>query len=120
MPSVTLLHPVRHNHESYVAGDVIDDLTQKQADRLVRLGFARHGVVTVKASAAETEPTEPLPDGLSQEDVARIQKMKKSELVKELKDLGIEAEETETKKALQDKLIAAYSDDADPTPKDVE
>ena len=107
MASVTLKSPVTHSDTEYVAGDVITDLTQKEAERLVRLGVAVAGeVVTIQDDDPPAPTTEA---GITPEQAAEIKKMTKAKLVAALAAAGIEASESEKAADLKEKLIAVWS-----------
>ena len=111
MPSVTLTKPVRHDGEDLVAGDVIPDLSDRQAKRLISLGFARMGVTVVRAEPEAV--TAPEDSGISPSELDEIGKMKKKDLIDHLNSLGIETDGKETVQSLRDRLIKAYSDYSD-------
>ncbi len=107
MASVTLKSPVRHNDTEYVAGDVITGLTQKEVDRLVRLGVAVPGeVVTIKDDDPPAPTTE---SGITPEQAAEIKKMTKAKLLAALSAAGIEADDSEKAPVLKEKLTAAWA-----------
>ncbi len=107
MASVTLKSPVRHNDTLYVADDVITDLTQKEAERLVRLGVAVAGeVVTIP----DDDPPAPTKEaGITPEQTAEIKKMTKAKLIAALAAAGVEADDSEKAADLKAKLTAAWA-----------
>ncbi len=124
MASVTLKSPVKHSDTEYVAGDVITNLTQKEAERLVRLGVAVAGeVVTIPDDDPPAQTTEA---GITLEQAAEIKKMTKAKLIAALTSAGIEASESEKAADLKEKLTAAWSgaaaddaEDAELSPEDL-
>lgn len=126
MPSVTLIKPVTHGDEDLNPGDPIDDLTDKEARRLVALGVAvmdggddldvdiDEDDGGTDGDAEDLEPEEDEPEsgdasatgGLSS-DV--IMAMKKDELLKALADVNVEVGKNETVPQLRDKLLNAVA-----------
>lgn len=113
MPSVIVTKPVIHDGEKKVFGDPIDNLSEKDAARLIRLGVARPPVNEVP------EPSTPPPDGGGAADspeavAARVRAIRtKKPLIEELARLGIVATDDEKVVDLQAKLIAALTGPAD-------
>ncbi len=107
MPSVTLTAPVTHDDEKLEPGDVIRDLTDKAARRLVALGVATMGESITVDDGLDAPPD--LPPDLPHGDVALIKKMKKPEIMAALAKAGIAASESEKLSELRDKLTAAWS-----------
>ncbi|MCD8139318.1 MAG: hypothetical protein LUE17_06000 [Planctomycetaceae bacterium] len=107
MPSVTLTAPVTHDDEKLGPGDVIRDLSDKAAKRLVDLGVATLGE-SVTVDDGE-ESTNSIPEGLSPEEVAEINGMKKDELIAALKTAGVACSNAESKPQLIAKLMNAWA-----------
>lgn len=112
MASVKLLRPVEHNGEDLVPGDVITDLDEKAAARLVRLGLATREIPTASGEGDSGEDGEE--HGLSPEEVAEIANMKKDELLSALKEAEVEATSKETLAQLRAKLTKAWSKPLEP------
>ncbi|MDR1744484.1 MAG: hypothetical protein LBS30_01885 [Planctomycetota bacterium] len=111
MPSVTLTAPVTHDDEKLEAGDVIRDLTDRAAKRLVALGVATMGEsVTVDDDLDDDDKA---PPDLPQGDVSLIRRMKKPEVMAALAKAGIAASESEKLAELKEKLTAAWSAPSD-------
>ncbi len=107
MASVTLKSPVKHNDTDYVAGDVITDLSQKEAERLVRLGVAVAGeVVTIQD---DDPPAPTMETGITPEQAAEIKKMTKAKLLAALAAAGVKADDSEKAADLKTKLTAAWA-----------
>ncbi|MCD8349577.1 MAG: hypothetical protein LUC93_03095 [Planctomycetaceae bacterium] len=107
MPSVTLTEPVTHDEEDLVAGDVIPNLTEKEAKRLVALGVATMGESVTVDDGKESDPT---PIDLTPEQMVEIRGMKKDELLAALKESGVECSSAENKPDLAAKLMRAWSE----------
>lgn len=137
MANVLLLQPVEHDGEDLVPGDIIRELDDKAAARLVRLGVGRLHI-DVALEADDTPPQsndttqgdaagpggdesgdEPAGDDsagavqgdgaheLSPVELAEIEAMKKDDLLQALEAMGVKASNAETKDALREKLRAA-------------
>ena len=109
MPSVTLISPVVHDGETLVAGEVIPDLPEKEAARLIRLGVAVAGhQVTVDGSGEEVALVRVT--ALTDEQEAQIRAMtRKKQVISELEKVGVDASENMKLVELQDLLRSAWS-----------
>lgn len=106
--SVTVTAPVIHDGEKKQPGDPIDNLSEKAAARLIRLGVAR---LPVNESPESTAPPS---DGGGADDlaaeIARIKATRtKKPLIAELAKLGLVATDEEKVADLQGRLIAALT-----------
>lgn len=107
MPSVTLTAPVTHDDEDLGPGDVIRDLSDKEAKRLVSFGVATMGE-SITVDDGQDDAGE-MPADLPPEEAAEINAMKKDELIAALKQAGVECSSSENKAQLVAKLMKAWA-----------
>lgn len=110
MPNVTLVRPVRHDGEKYHAGEILENLTDKDAARLVMLGAATMGkTVTIKAESDDESATPVL--GLTPEKEAALNKIRrKADALAALRDAGIKASDEEKLDTLKEMLAKAWAE----------
>ena len=119
MPDVTLVKTIIHDGDKYQAGEVLRDLTEKQAERLIRLKVATIGE-TITIKPATDSDSEPVARILPPEKAEVIKKMRrKAEVISALTEAGIDADETEKLDDLKDRLAEAWAEPASESSRNV-
>ena len=102
MSRIILTAPVKHNGDKLVAGDPIDGLTDKEAQRLVDLGFAKYEIrISDPLDVKDDEPDADRRKKIAEQAAG----MKKDDLLAELKEGEVVCSRSENLNVLREKYI---------------